>query len=65
MSSKNVWRNLAFLLVLANLLFWLWSQGFMRQMGMGPKSVQEPHRLKDQVEPQALTLQGAASQDSK
>jgi len=32
---------------------------------MGPKSVQEPQRLKDQVEPQALTIQGAASQESK
>ncbi|NBW67972.1 MAG: hypothetical protein EBR47_04615 [Betaproteobacteria bacterium] len=65
MSSKTVWRNLAFLLVLANLVFWLWSQGYLRPVGMGPKSVQEPQRLKDQVEPQALTIQGAASQESK
>ena len=65
MSSKTVWRNVAFLLVLANLMFWLWGQGYLRVVGMGPKSVQEPLRLKDQVEPQALTIQSAASQESK
>jgi hypothetical protein len=65
MSSKTVWRNVAFLLVLANLMFWLWSQGYLRAVGMGPKSVQEPLRLKEQVEPQALTIQSAASQASK
>ena len=65
MSSKIVWRNLAVLLVLANLMFWLWGQGYMRIVGMGPKSVQEPLRLKEQVEPQALTIQSAASQETK
>ena len=65
MSSKTIWRNLAVLLVLANLAFWLWSQGYLREEGMGPTSVQEPQRLKEQIEPQALTIQGAASQDSQ
>ena len=65
MSSKIVWRNLAVLLVLANLMFWLWGQGYLRIVGMGPKSVQEPLRLKEQVEPQALAIQSAASQDTK
>jgi hypothetical protein len=65
MSSKIVWRNMAVLLVLANLMFWVWGQGYLRIVGMGPKSVQEPLRLKEQVEPQALTIQSAASQDTK
>jgi len=65
MSSKTVWRNVAFLLLLANLMFWLWSQGYLQVAGMGPKSVQEPLRLKEQVEPKALTIQSAASQESK
>ena len=65
MSSKIVWRNLAVLLVLANLMFWLWGQGYLRIVGLGPKSVQEPLRLKEQVEPQALTIQSAASQETK
>jgi hypothetical protein len=65
MSSKTVWRNVAFLLVLANLMFWLWGQGYLRVVGMVPKSVQEPLRLKEQVEPKALTIQSAASQESK
>ena len=64
MSSKIVWRNMAVLLVLANLMFWVWGQGYLRIVGMGPKSVQEPLRLKEQVEPQALTIQSAASQDT-
>jgi hypothetical protein len=65
MSSKIVWRNLAFLLVLANLLFWTWSQGYLRVVGMGPKSVQEPLRLKEQVEPKALTIQSPLPQETK
>ena len=65
MSSKIVWRNVAFLLVLANLLFWIWSQGYLRVMGMGPKSVQEPLRLKEQVEPKALTIQSPLHQETK
>jgi len=65
MSSKIVWRNMAVLLVLTNLMFWVWGQGYLRIVGMGPKSVQEPLRLKEQVEPQALTIQSAASQDTK
>jgi hypothetical protein len=65
MSSKSAWRNLALLLLLANLVFWLWSQGFLREVGMGPKLVQEPHRLNAQIQPQALTIQDGASQESK
>ena len=65
MSSKIVWRNLAFLLVLANLLFWMWSQGYFRVVGMGPKTVQEPLRLKEQVEPKALTIQNPPPQETK
>ncbi len=65
MSSKFVWRNLVFLLVLANLLFWMWSQGYLRVVGMGPKSVQEPLRLKEQVEPKALMIQSPPSQETK
>jgi len=65
MSSKTIWRNLAFLLLLANLVFWSWSQGYLREVGLGPKPIQEPHRLKDQIQPQALTIQGTASQDSQ
>jgi len=65
MSSKIVWRNLAFLLVLANLVFWMWSQGYLRVVGMGPKSVQEPLRLKEQVEPKALMIQSPLPQETK
>ena len=65
MSSKIVWRNLAFLMVLANLVFWMWSQGYLRVVGMGPKSVQEPLRLKEQVEPKALTIQSPLPQETK
>jgi hypothetical protein len=53
------------LLVLANLVFWMWSQGYLRVVGMGPKSVQEPLRLKEQVEPKALTIQSPLPQETK
>jgi hypothetical protein len=64
MHSKSVWRNLAILLVVGNLSFWAWTQGYLRELGMGPKSVQEPQRLKDQVEPQGLTIRNASSQEA-
>jgi hypothetical protein len=64
MNTKTTWRNVAVLLVLTNLMFWVWSQGFLREVGFGPKSVQEPQRLKEQIQPQALAIQNAASQDS-
>ncbi len=45
MNSKYVWRNVVYALAAINLLFWLWNDGGLRFLGLGPKPVQEPQRL--------------------
>ena len=60
--KKNVfWRNLVLALFVINLLFWAWTQGYLRAVGLGPKVVGEPERLQEQVVPEALQIKPAAS----
>ena len=61
MNSKYFWRNVVFALVALNLLYWLWTDGSLRFLGMGPKPVQEPQRVDNQIDPGLLTLKPAAS----
>jgi hypothetical protein len=61
MKSKFLLRNVVYVLAVANLLFWLWSDGSLRFLGLGPKLVQEPQRLENQVDPELLTVKPAAS----
>jgi hypothetical protein len=61
MNSKNFWRNAVYALAVINLLFWLWNDGRLRFLGLGPKPVQEPQRLENQVDPELLTIKPAAS----
>ena len=61
MNSKHFWRNAVWALAAINLLFWLWNDGGLRFLGLGPKPVQEPHRLENQVDPELLTINPAAS----
>jgi hypothetical protein len=56
MKPNHFWRNTAIVLVLANLLFWAWTQGHLRLLGLGPTPVEEPQRLQQQVNPDGLTL---------
>ena len=56
MKPTPFWRNLAFVLVLANLLLWAWTQGHLRLMGLGPVPVEEPQRVQQQINPEGLTL---------
>ncbi len=62
MNSKNFWRNTVIVLALINLLFWAWHADALRFLGLGPKPVQEPHRLENQVDPELLTIKPAASE---
>ena len=62
MNSKYMLRNVVYALAVANLLFWLWNDGSLRFLGLGPKLVQEPHRLENQVDPELLTIKPAASE---
>jgi hypothetical protein len=50
------WRWITLALVVANLLFWLWGHEGLRSLGMGPDIVQEPARLKDQIQPDAMRV---------
>lgn len=56
MKPAAFWRYLLLALLLANLLFWAWSQGYLRLLGLGPTQVEEPERLQQQVAADALTL---------
>lgn len=56
MRSKFLLRNVAAVLAGFNLLFWLWSEGGLRLLGLGPNSVQEPSRLENQISPELLVV---------
>ena len=62
MKISPFWRNTLIVLVLANALWWAWAQGHLRLLGLGPTPVEEPHRLGQQVNPEALTLKPAEPQ---
>jgi len=49
-------RPLVLLLLLANLAFFAWSQGYLRVLGFGPAQQAEPQRLTQQLRPQALRV---------
>lgn len=57
MKNHTYWRTLALALLVVNLLFWAWSEGYLRALGLGPHRVNEPERLQEQVKPEALKMQ--------
>ena len=57
MKNHTLWRNLALALLVVNLLFWAWTEGYLRALGLGPTRVNEPERLQEQVQPEALKMQ--------
>ena len=59
MKPTHFWRNAAIVLVLANLLLWAWTQGHLRMLGLGPKPVEEPQRMQQQIQPEGLTVRPA------
>jgi hypothetical protein len=61
MKHPFFWRNTAVVLVVINLLFWAWTQGYLRLLGVGPQRVQEPERLSAQLQAEAMTLKPVAS----
>jgi anti-sigma-K factor RskA len=62
MNSNNFWRNALIALAVVNVLFWAWTQGYLRWLGVGPTPVREPHRVENQVDPELLTIKPAASE---
>lgn len=61
MNSNNFWRNALIALAVVNVLFWAWTQGYLRWLGVGPTPVREPHRVENQVDPELLTIKPAGS----
>lgn len=49
-------RLAVLVLLLANAGYYAWSQGLLRDWGLGPASESEPQRLEQQIEPQNLRL---------
>ncbi|WP_333845740.1 hypothetical protein [Limnohabitans sp.] len=62
MNSKLILRNVVYILAATNLVYWLWNDGGLRFLGLGPKPVQEPQRIENQVDPALLTVRPAASE---
>ena len=62
MNIPLFWRRAAFALVVANLLFALWSGGYFGFVGLDPNPQREPQRLDEQVSPEAVQVKrpGAA-----
>jgi hypothetical protein len=49
-------RVLVLFLLLANLAFFVWAQGWLRVLELGPSTQSEPFRLSQQIRPEALRV---------
>ncbi len=47
-------RNLVLLLLTANILYFAWTAGLLESYGLSPQRGSEPHRMEEQLQPQAL-----------
>jgi hypothetical protein len=56
MNPSSFWRKVVALLVLVNVLFALWTGGYLAFLGLDPSPLREPARLDDQVSPEAVRL---------
>ncbi len=53
-------RVFVLVLLLANGLFFAWSQGLLRAYGFAPAPVSEPQRMAQQIKPESITLLSAS-----
>ena len=53
-------RLFVLLLLLANGVYWIWSEGGLRGFGYGPAQQREPQRMAQQIHPDALQILTAA-----
>lgn len=49
--------RLVVLLLAANLAWWAWTQGWLRDLGLGPAVQTEPERVQRQIRPEALRVE--------
>jgi hypothetical protein len=52
-------RLIVLILLLANGLFWAWSQGMLKNYGWAPAQQTEPQRLAQQIHPERMRLLGS------
>lgn len=52
-------RLIVLVLLLANGVYFAWSQNYLRAYGFAPVSPNEPHRLEQQIKPEAIQLLSA------
>ena len=50
-------RHAVLLLVLANVLYWGWSHGLLRALGLGPAVQTDPSRMTNQIAADAVSVQ--------
>lgn len=58
-------RLTAILLVLANLLYWGWTQRLLAPLGLAPTEQREPERVQNQIRPEALRLLNAPREPAR
>ena len=47
-------KNLVLVLLSANILYFAWNEGLLQSYGLSPSAGSEPHRIDQQLQPQAL-----------
>jgi hypothetical protein len=52
-------RTVIFLLLLANGAYYAWTQGLLQPVGLAPTQQSEPHRLAQQIKPEAIRILSA------
>lgn len=60
-----MWRWISLALVVANVVFWLWGHEGLRALDMGPDIVQEPERLKNQIQPDSMRVSPKSALNDK
>jgi hypothetical protein len=63
-TSMNIplfWRRAAFALILLNMLYALWTGGYLGFAGLDPNPLREPQRLDDQISPEAVHIKTAGA----
>lgn len=61
MNPSSFWRNAVVVLVLANVLFALWTGGYLGFLRLDPNPLREPERLDNQVAPEAVQIKVPAA----
>lgn len=62
--KRSTVSTLLWVLLSANLIFFVWAQGFLTPLGFGKADPREPQRLNHQIHPEAIVVLPAQSPSS-